>query len=66
MLLRHENVNVLEDAARGDAHYAIGGFHEVIAFATAMLAAQMIGEAETGIELLRVDQEACAIGLPFF
>jgi len=63
---RHEDINVLEDAARGDADYAVGRLDQVVTFATAMLTAKMIDEAEGGIELFGVDQEACAVGLPFF
>jgi hypothetical protein len=62
----HRNVNVLEDAARGDADDAVGRFNEVVAFATAMLAAEMVDKTESGIELFGIDQEACAVGLPFF
>jgi hypothetical protein len=53
--LGHEDVNVLEDAARGDAEYAVGRFDEVVAFATTMLAAEMVDEAETGTELFGID-----------
>ena len=51
----HGDVDVLEDAARGDAENAVGGFDEVIAFASAMLAAEMIDEAEAGTELFGFD-----------
>jgi hypothetical protein len=62
----YRNVNVLEDAARGDADDAVRRFNEVVAFATAMLAAEMVDKTESGIELFGIDQEACAVGLPFF
>ena len=62
----HEDVDILEDAARGDADYAVGRLDKVVTFATAMLAAEMIDEAEARIELLGIDQEASAIRLPFF
>jgi hypothetical protein len=62
----HGHVDVFEDAARGDAEYAVGGFDEVVAFATAMLAAEMVDEGEVGAELFGLDQEASAIRLPFF
>ncbi len=58
---RHANVDVLEDAARRDAEHAVGGFDEVIAFAAAVLAAEVIDEAETGAELFGFDEEACAV-----
>jgi hypothetical protein len=60
----HGDVDVFEDAARGDADDAVGGFDEVVAFASAVLAAELVGETESGTELLGLDQEACAVGLP--
>jgi hypothetical protein len=60
----HGDVDVLEDAARGDAENTVGGFDEVVAFASAMLAAEMIDEAEAGTELFGFDQETRAICLP--
>ena len=62
---RHGNVNVFEDLARGDAEDTIGGLDQIVAFATAVLAAEVIGEAEAGTELLSLDQKTGAIGLPF-
>jgi hypothetical protein len=62
---RYGNVNVFEDAARSDAEHAVGGFDEVVTFASAVLAAEMIDEGEVGSELFGFDQETCAIGLPF-
>ena len=61
----HGNINVLEDATRGDAEDAIAGFHQVVASATAVLAAEVIGEAEAGVELLGLDQESSAVRFPF-
>jgi hypothetical protein len=61
----HGNVDVLEDAARGDAEDAVGGFDEVVAFASAVLAAEVVDEAESGTELFGFDQGACAVRLPF-
>jgi len=58
---RHGDVDVLEDAARGDAEHAVGGFDEVIAFTATMLAAEVIDEAERGTELFGFDEEACAV-----
>ena len=60
----HGDVDVLEDAARGDAEYAVGGFHEVVTFASAVLAAEMVDEAETGAELFGFYEETGAIRLP--
>ncbi len=51
----HGDVDVLEDAAWGDAEDTDGGFDEVVAFASAMLAAEMVDEAETGTELFGFD-----------
>jgi hypothetical protein len=40
-LLRwHRDVDVLEDLARSDADYAVGGFDEVVTFAAGVLAAE--------------------------
>ncbi|SPE28479.1 hypothetical protein SBA2_40042 [Acidobacteriia bacterium SbA2] len=60
----HGDVDVLEDAARGDAEHAVGRFDEIVALASAVLAAEMVDEAETGTELLGFDEEACAVCLP--
>ena len=57
----HGDVDVLEDAARRDAEDAVGGFDEVIAFAAAMLAAEVIDEAERGAELFGFDEEASTV-----
>ena len=51
----HRDVNVFEDATRCDAEDSIAGFHQVIALTAAVLSAQMIGEAEAGIELFGLD-----------
>lgn len=51
----HLNIDVLEDMARGDAENAFVGFDEVVTFSSAMLAAEVIGEAERGSELLGLD-----------
>jgi len=45
--LGHGDVDVFEDATRGDADYAVGRFDQVVTLATAMLAAQMIDETES-------------------
>ena len=51
----HGDVDVLEDAAGGDAEDAVGGFDEVVAFASAMLAAEVVDETEAGTELFGFD-----------
>jgi hypothetical protein len=51
----HGDINVLEDAARGNAENTIGGFDEVVASASAVLAAEVVDEAETGAELFGFD-----------
>jgi hypothetical protein len=48
---RHRDVNILKNLARGDAQDAVTGFDQVVTFAAAVPAAQMIDEAETGAEL---------------
>lgn len=65
MQQRHGDVDVFEDAARGDAEHAVGRFDEVVPFAPAMLAAEVVDEGETGTELFGFDQETCAVRLPF-
>lgn len=61
----HLDVDVLEDLTGSDAENAIGGLDQVVAFATAMLASEMIGEAESGIKLLGFDEKTGAVRLPF-
>ena len=51
----HEDVNILENLPRGDAQNSVVGLNQVVAFASAMLPAEMVGEAEVGAELLRFD-----------
>ena len=63
-VVHHGNVDVLEDAAGGDAEDAVGGFDEVVTFASAVLAAEMIDEAERGAELFGFDEETGAVRLP--
>jgi hypothetical protein len=52
--------------ARGDAENAVGRLDEVITFASTMLAAEVIDEAETGTELFGFYEETRAIRLPLF
>lgn len=51
----HGNVDVLEDLARGNGDYAIGGLNEIVTFPTTVLAAEVVDEAKTGVELLGSD-----------
>jgi len=51
----HGNVDVLEDLARSDGDYAVGGLNEVVTFPTAVLAAEVVSEAKAGVELLGID-----------
>ena len=62
---RHENVDVLEDAARSDAKNALGRFDEVVSFTPTVFPSEVIDEAEAGAELLGFDEEASAIRFPF-
>lgn len=52
---RHGDVDILEDLARSDAEDAIGRLDQIVSFASAVLASEMIDEAEAGTELLGVD-----------
>jgi len=52
---QHRDVDVLEDLAWGDAEDAVAGFDQIVPFATAMLAAEVVGEAEAGAELFGFD-----------
>lgn len=49
------HVNIFEDLTRGNAKNTVGGFDEVIAFASGMLTAENVGEGEAGGELLGFD-----------
>ena len=51
----HGNVDILEDLARSDCDYAVGRLNEIVTFLTAVLAAEMVDEAKTGVELLGID-----------
>ena len=57
----HRNIDVLEDASWGDAKDAVGRFDEVVAFASGVLAAEVVDEAEAGTELFGFDEEAGAV-----
>ena len=60
----HGDVNVFEDLTRSDADNAIGRFDKIVTLAAAVLAAQRVNKAETGVELFCFDQKACAVSLP--
>ena len=60
----HGHVDVFKDLTGSNAENSIAGFDEVIAFSSAMLAAQVIGETEAGIELLGFYQKTSAVSLP--
>lgn len=49
--MRHRNIDVLKDAARSDAEYTVERFDQVVAFASAVLATEMVDEGEIGSEL---------------
>jgi hypothetical protein len=61
----HGDVNVFEDLFWCDAENTIVGFDQIVAFAAAVLPAEMIGEAEVRAKLFGFDQEAGAIRFPF-
>ena len=52
---KHLDVDVFKNFARSDADHAIGRFDEVVSFASGVLAAEVIGETERGVELLGFD-----------
>jgi len=58
------HVDVFEDLAGGDAKNSVGGFDEVVAFASGVLTAESVGEGEAGGQLLGFDQKASAVGGP--
>jgi hypothetical protein len=57
-------VYILENLARRNAENAIGRLNEVIAFASGVLAAQRVGEAEAGGELFGLDEKTSAVRDP--
>jgi hypothetical protein len=60
----HRYVNIFENLPRGDAENSVGGLNQVIAFASAVLSAEMVGEAEVRAELFGFDKKAGAVGFP--
>ncbi len=61
----HRNVDVFEDVARGDAEHSLIGLDQIVTLASAMLASELVGEAESGSELFCLDEETGAVCLPF-
>ena len=61
----HGDVDILEDLAGRDADDAVAGLDEVVALAAAMMAAERVDKAETGIKLFGFDQKASTVGDPF-
>jgi hypothetical protein len=61
----HGDVDIFEDLTRGDAEDSVIRLDEVIAFAAAVLAAEVIDEGEAGAELFGFDQEPRAVSFPF-
>ena len=64
--LGHGHVNIFEDAARSDAEDAVRGLDEIVAFASAVLAAEMVDEGKSGGDLFRLNQKAGPVGFPLF
>ena len=64
VVVTHGDVDVLENSSWRDADDALGRLDKVIAFASGVLTAERIDEAEVRVELLRFDQEASAVRLP--
>lgn len=62
----HGDVNVLEDAAGRYAENAFRGFDQIVTFASAMLAAEVIDEGKSRVELFCLNEKASAVRLPFF
>ena len=52
---RHLYIDVFKDVPRSDAENALARFDQIITFASAMLPAEVIGETESGSELLGLD-----------
>jgi hypothetical protein len=61
---RHRDVNVFEDLAWGDAENAFAGFHEIVALAATVRAAERVRETKRGVELFGFDQKTRAVCLP--
>lgn len=61
----HGDVDILKNLTRGDAQDSVKGLDEVVAFAAAVLTAEVIDEGEAGAELFGFDQEPRAVSFPF-
>jgi hypothetical protein len=61
----HNDVNIFENLAGRDADYAVGGLDQIVALTPRVLTAKRIHEAETGAELLGLDEKTRAVGFPF-
>src|SRR5258708_1977561 len=59
----HRDVDVFENAARGDGDDAVG-FDEVVAWVSALFATESVDETEGRAESASADGEAGAVGLP--
>ena len=60
----HGDVDIFKNLARSDAENALAGFDEIVSFASAVRAAERVGETEGGVELFGFDQKTCAVRLP--
>jgi len=61
----HRDIDVFKNLARSNAEDSVGRFDKVVTLAAAVLAAEMVFEAESGAELFGFHQEASAVGCPF-
>ena len=61
----HGDVNIFEDVARSDAEHTLVRLDQIVSLAPAMLASEVIDEAESGGELFGFYQETSAVRLPF-
>lgn len=59
------DVNILEDLTRRDAQNPIGGFDEIVSFATGVLPAEDVGKGEAVGKLFGFDQKTGAVGDPW-
>jgi len=62
---RDGDVDIFKNLPGRDADDAVGGFDEVVSLAATVLASEIVDEAESGTELLGLDQEARAVRFPF-
>jgi hypothetical protein len=52
IIRRQGNINIFKDLPRGNGDDSFGGLDQIVAFTSAMLAAERIDEAESRSELL--------------